>query len=90
MNGDSKIEASAFQDYVKERCLYLDICRRYHLAPLDLEHLLQVSSGLSLEDRLRLVRLIYRLRDLEMELQDMLDQQPFTEAASLLDRGQIH
>jgi hypothetical protein len=90
MNGHSNPEASAFQAYVKERCHYLEICRSYHLAPLDLARLLDGESRLSLEDRLRVVRLIYRLRDLEGELRGQLEEAPFTEAASTLEREQLH
>jgi len=90
MNGHSNLETSAFQSYVQERCHYLEICRRYHLAPLDLGHLLQDGSGLSLEDRLRIIRLIYRLRDLEVELRGLIEDAPFTSAAQSLDRDQVH
>jgi hypothetical protein len=90
MNGHSNSEASVFQVYVRERCHYLEICRSYHLAPLDLARLLNHESRLSLEDRLRVVRLIYRLRDLEAELQDQLEESPFTEAARVLDREQLN
>ena len=90
MNSHSNPEASAFQAYVKERCHYLEICRGYHLAPLDLARLLDQGSGMSLEDRLRVVRLIYRLRDLEGELRDQLEEAPFTEAAQVLDREQLN
>lgn len=90
LNCNSNAEASAFQSYVKERCHYLEICRRYHLAPLDLDHLLHNGSGLSLEDRLRLIRLIYRLRDLEAELAGMIEEAPFSDAAQVLEREQLH
>ena len=90
MNGHANPEASVFQAYVKERCQYLEICRRYHLAPLDVPHLLNLDSGVSLEDRLRIVRLIYRLREMELELQGILEATPFTEAAGKLDRDRMH
>jgi len=90
LNGNSNAEGSAFQAYVKERCHYLEICRRYHLDPLDLDHLLNNGSGMSLEDRLRVIRLIYRLRDLETELRGLLEEAPFSEAAQFLDREQLH
>ena len=90
LNGNSNAEVSAFQAYVNERCHYLEICRRHHLAPLDLDRLFHNGSGLSLEDRLRLIRLIYRLRDLEAELQDQIKEAPFSEAAQVLDREQLN
>jgi len=90
MNGHSNLEASAFQAYVKERCHYLEICRGYHLAPLDLARLLHQESALSLEDRLRVIRLIYRLRDLEGELQGLMEEAPFTEAARALEKEQLN
>jgi len=90
MNGHSNVEASAFQAYVKERCHYLEICRSHHLAPLDLARLLNSESGLGLEDRLRVVRMIYRLRDLEGELRGLLEEVPFTEAALELEQEQLH
>ena len=90
MNGKSNFESSAFQAYVKERCHYLGICRSYHVAPLDLCRLLDGESKMSLEDRLRIVRLIYRLRDLEGELGGMVEDAPFTAAAKTLDKEQLN
>lgn len=90
MNAQGPEVGKVFQDYVKERCLYLEICRRNRLAPMDIAHLLKVDSALPLDDRLRIVRSIYRLRELEGSLAELLEEKPFTAAAESLDREKLH
>jgi hypothetical protein len=81
---------SRFQEYIRLRGHYLDLCRNYQLQPHDLSIPEIISQDFARhEDKVMLVKLILRICDLEKELKDILDDPLFPKTVCELERSGI-
>jgi len=93
---EQKVKVRLRDRYNDKRNQYLDLCRQYGLPPKDLSLLLMMETEICTKDRIKIIRLIISLMDLEKLLgPGVLDDFLFAEDEtqyynSLIFQNELH